>query len=677
MFFFSTLAAQGFTVDEDGSADNDSYNIEVTAQKRKEKVQDAAASITALQADDINDAGIDETQDIADYVPGMSTFNFSDTFSYYSMRGQTNFNSYSSPIGIYIDDVPAVSNANWTDVRLWNIEQIEVLRGAAGNLYGLNSTGGVINITTRKPDNYWTGGAKLGYGSYNSVNAGANISGPVIKDKLSFGVSGDYRRADSYIEEDGNDDRSGYFGGGRGQVRYTPFDRLELMVTVDGGHYDADYNTWTLADDDPYEIPSHNHDEYYKTTNTTESLKAVYSLDSFDITSVSALSQSDMEGNMELAFSSYGAGVSYYNDWMMECSAFAQELRFSSNSKKSPLTWLVGGFYKNNETEYDNVYVYSGVETQGADTELKQQTYSAFGEVAYTFFDALTVTPGIRYDYDSKEYKEANQAMDTTTGSVYNGAVDDSDNWSAVSPRLALDYKITNDLMVYTSVAQAHKAGGYASSGGVNSDAEISKFDPEDSTTGELGIKSAWLKNKVIANLAGYYTQIENMQVFTLDPATFMHIYSNAGQAVIYGVEAEFAVRPVRSVEVGVPLSYTFSEITEHEEESYEGNKVPLVPEYTAGLFAQYTHDLGIFVRGESNFLGKTYFDEANDKSQDAYMVVNAKLGYKQNHYTLSAYANNILSEEYYNYRVDGGMGTDFACVGAPRTLGLEASADF
>jgi iron complex outermembrane recepter protein len=98
------------------------------------------------------------------------------------------------------------------------------------------------------------------------------------------------------------------------------------------------------------------------------------------------------------------------------------------------------------------------------------------------------------------------------------------------------------------------------------------------------------------------------------------------------------------------------------------------VPEYTAGLFAQYNHSTGLFVRGEANFLGKTYFDEANEYSQDAYMVVNSKLGYKSGYVAVACYANNILNEEYYNYRVNAGAADDFAIVGASRTLGIEVS---
>lgn len=332
VFVSSNSFAQSFTVDESntGSKDDEAFNIDVTAQKRTEKVQDVPASITALNAKDIEEAGIEQTQDITAYVPNMVTFNnFMDSFSFYSLRGQTSRNNYSTPIGVYVDDVPIISSMYSSDVQLWNIEQIEVLRGASGNLYGLNSTAGVINIRTRQPDNYWTAGAITGYGSYNSFHVDTNVSGPIVKDTLYFGASGTYRRSDDYIEEEGNDDRSKWYGGGRGQMRYTPFDRLDISLTVDASHYDANYNSFTLVDSDPYKIDSHNHEDFNKGLSSNESIKIKYEYNTFNITSVTALSQSEMDGSQEMFMSG-----DYYYDWGLDSDRFLQEIRLTSNKKE-------------------------------------------------------------------------------------------------------------------------------------------------------------------------------------------------------------------------------------------------------------------------------------------------------------------------------------------------------
>jgi iron complex outermembrane recepter protein len=641
--------------------------VEVTAEKRTENIQDVAAAVSAIDAAEIEDAGIDETQDVADFVPNMATYRFSEGFSYYSLRGQTNFNSYSQSVGIYVDDVPVNSNCNFSDVNLWNIEQIEVLRGPAGNLYGLNSTGGVINIKTQQPDDYVTAGAKVRYGNYNAATVGGYVSGPIIEDTLYLGLSGDFRRADSFIEEKQNQDRSYYMGHLRGQVHYRPCDRLDLTLTVDGGKDYSDYISWTLDDDDPFDIPYHNHDEYSESITYNESLKAVYTLDGLEITSISALSQGDMEGEMEQAYNG-----TYYMDWGMDNNRFLEELRIASNNENCPLTWLVGAFYQNNEIGYDYKWVYNNADNKGDEVTIAQQTYSIFAQLGYTFFDKLTVTPGIRYDYDKKEFDD--DVFNVSTG-IDEGASDSAD-WSAVSPRLAVNYKVNDDVMIYTSIARAYKAGGYAVNGG-STDVDSEEFDPESSISCELGTKTTWFEKKLLLNMAAFYTLIDDMQSFYLVPSTQTYDYNNIGEAAIYGLEAEIGIRPIRELEIGLPLGWMYSELTKNADSDYKGNRAPLVPEYTAGLTAQYNHSSGFFVWGEANFLGKTYFDEANDYSQDAFMVLNSRIGYKTGYITVAGYVNNLIDEEYYTYLVDAGSPDAWARVGAPRTLGIEVSMQY
>jgi iron complex outermembrane receptor protein len=119
----------------------------VTAEKREENIQDVPASVTALSEIQIEDANIKSTNEIHTFIPNFTTFKLGNGgFSYYSIRGQTNFIQYSRSVGIYIDDVPVLIGDNTTDSRIYDIERIEVLRGPQGNLYGMNTAGGVVNV---------------------------------------------------------------------------------------------------------------------------------------------------------------------------------------------------------------------------------------------------------------------------------------------------------------------------------------------------------------------------------------------------------------------------------------------------------------------------------------------------------------------------------------------------
>lgn len=667
MLLSFAICAQDFTVDDSSnSSDEESFNIDVTAQKRTEKVQDVPASVTAIDAGEIKDGDVDDTQDVERYVPNMQIYDMGEIFSFYSIRGQTNSNTTSNPIGTYVDDVPSISNAYLTDMPLWGVEQIEVLRGPQGNLYGINSSGGVVNIKTRQPDNYWTAGADLSYGSYNAFEGKGNVSGPLIKDTLYFGLSGIYRRSDSYVEEEGNDDRNQWLGGGRGQIRYTPFDRLDLTLTAQSSYRDINYGYSTTEDDDPYKIDNKKYGEYSKTTAHTQSLRAQYSLDSFDILSVTGLANGKLESQNDYSSEAYD----YYVPAELKSNTLSEELRFVSNTKKSPFKWLAGFFYRGETQEYTDTatMIMSGYESESeTNTEINQKNYAAFSEVSYTLFNRLTLTPGIRYDHDQKDFEQE---------SAY-GNLDDSKEWNFVSPRFAVDYKLTDDALVYSSLAKGAKAGGFALTS--SSDVDNLQYDQEDIISVEAGSKTTWLGGKLMANIAGFYNDVDNMQIMVYNydsSGSGVFNYTNTSHATIYGIELELATRPIRGLELGVPVGWMSSNIDEHETKEYEGNRVPYVPEYTVGAFAQYTHRTGVFARGEITQLGKTYYDEANECSQDAYNVVNVKAGYKHEHFSLAAYCKNLLDKEYYTYKA-GASNNNLAVVGAPRTFGVQASTEF
>jgi iron complex outermembrane receptor protein len=662
------IVGQEFSIDDAGSEESESFDIEVTADKRTERMQDVPTSITAIDAQEIKDGGIDETQDVGDYVPNMHIYRSGVTTSFYSLRGQNNMNFLSNPIGIYVDDVPVLQTFASTDSFLWNIEQIEVLRGPQGNLYGLNSSAGVVNVKTRKPENYWTSGVHVSYGNYNTLGVQGNVSGPLVKDKLYFGLSGNYRRADSFVKEEGSD-RSSWIGAGRGQVRYIPFDRLELDLSAQTAHFDADYTTWTLADDDPYKVDEAAFDNYSKSTVHSQSLRGQYTLDGVDIVSVTGLNNGEMEAQANKFY------TTRYNGYAVDATSFMEELRLVSNNRKDPFQWLIGGFYMNGKQESESWAELTTYDIQtNTDGSLEEQSYAAFGQASYTLFDRFSITPGLRYDYNNKKVSQAYTSSTSTETSTLN----DEDSWSSLSPRLSLDYKITNDALIYGSVAKGYKAGGYVFYAYLSDDVDNIKYNPEENVTYELGTKTSWFGNKLKTNLALFASSIKDMQLYYYDTDASQGMYTNVGKTSIYGAEAEIGFRPIRQLELTMPVGWMKSTIEEHKTEDYEGNTVPLVPEYTLGFVAQYDHTLGFFMRGEANLLGKTYFDEANTQSQESYWVFNAKAGYKKENISLSGYVKNILNEEYYTYRVTAsGLDSDLATVGAPRTFGAEASLEF
>ncbi len=192
-------AASGFAKDQDADALS-LETITVTAQKQEENVQDVPASVSVVSDLQIEDARIFSLKDLHNYVPNYETYPNYSADGFQSIRGQSNLLSPS--VGIYIDDVPITLGYTNVQTSLFDIERIEVLRGPQGNLYGMNSAGGIVNIITKKPGNTFEAEVSAEYGDYNLNAYKAAVSGPVVTDKLFLGIAGSYQRRDSYIEED-------------------------------------------------------------------------------------------------------------------------------------------------------------------------------------------------------------------------------------------------------------------------------------------------------------------------------------------------------------------------------------------------------------------------------------------------------------------------------------------
>lgn len=647
-------------------------DVVVTAQKRAQKIQDVPASVTALGLKEIEDAGIKNTSDIYSHVPNLTSFGLASGgigFSYYGMRGQTNFNSYSNSIGIYIDDVPRLLSGNMTNSSLWEVDQIEVLRGPQGNLYGLSSSGGIINIKTRKPADEWTGKAGILLGNYDRKEYQAYISGPMIPDTLLVSFSGTNKSADCYVTEEGKEDREYEMTAGRARINWMPSDRFDLLFSGEIGEQDRDFAWFTLADDDPFTIPSHNYPEYDKSDYRILSLKMTYQAPLFDVVSITGHTDLDQEVDMEMF-----TGGAMHRVSEVPNTKTMQELRLVSNDEDAPFKWMVGGFYLDGTEEAGMLSEYGGMTTTDLDAETRKNTYSVFGQASYTFAEKLTVTGGLRYDYEEQEYTEHTQGVSMSTMAPYVMDYDMSDTWDSLSPRLSVDYRLQEEIMVYASAAKGYKAGGF-----VSSDAVDKKYDQEEVLSYELGMKTNWLNNRLIFNVCGFYTTADDLQTFYYD-AGYQFRYENTAKADMYGFETELIYKPLDSLRISLPVGYVHSEIKEHEIQSLVGNRVPLTPEYTVGLSVQYTHDSGIFLRGEYNVVGQTFYDEENEHGQDAYGLLSFKLGYNAEHFTVSAFINNALDEEYYTFMYDTadmGYAYDYAAVGAPQTFGVEVSFMF
>ena len=672
------------------------YGLEtmtVTVQKREEDIQDVPASVTALSDIQIEDAGIESTNEIHTFVPNFTAFELGGAgFSYYSIRGLSNFAARTGVIGIYIDDVPMITTY-LTDSKIFEIERIEVLRGPQGNLYGLNSEGGVVNIITKKPGNMWIGKATAGFGDYETQFYKASASGPMIKDKLFFGLSGMYDKQDEgYIDAGSYHPDTSELHAGRGQIRWTPNDDLDMTFSVTVETQDNGMGRFVLVDDDPFDIPDKNIDEIGNVDADTQSLRIKYRAPWFELTSVSARYSNKLDQIMGYDFSGMNLMSMRY---LGDDTNYSQEIRLSSLESDSPFKWLAGGYYFSGELIYGLTMIYdaavldpTGVTPPGlmtiedpTYTTLDTNTYAIFGQAGHTFFDKLTLTAGLRYDRDKKETDYYHQGF--TIFGMPPSEYKDSETWDAWSPKFIADYRWNPSVLTYVSAAKGYRSGGYAQSDADT--AENAKFDPEYAWSYEAGLKTNWLDNRIMLNAAAFYTKVKDFQVFRFNEL-LQPTYTNAPKATLHGFEAELLARPLKGLDIMASFGYLDTEFDENKDpfnpagpKDYTGNKLPLSPEYTASLSVQYRLSWGLFARAESNWFGDTYFDEANIHKQGGYCIVNGKIGYEKEHFDIYFFVNNIFDKEYYTFLFDDPMDPtkDLGTIGDPRTFGIQATVRF
>jgi len=649
--------------------------ITVTAQKQEEKLQDVPASVSVLDDLQIEDSRISSLKDIHHHIPNFETYPTYSGGGHQSIRGQSNHLSPS--VGIYIDDVPITHGYTGVQASLFDIERIEVLRGPQGNLYGMNSAGGIVNIITQKPGNTLKATGSAEYGNYGATAFKAAVSGPVVQDKLFMGIAGAHRLRDSYIDEDGAGTHKEKNTAGRVQIRWRPCANTDLLFTQSHENYDSDFDPWVVPAYGTFRIKNRGIEEGDDITDQIHSLRIRHRSPRFEVTSITARIDNEKYTIAGKDFTSGGDNLKHrvmtldnYN-WM-------QEVRVASADKNSRFQWLLGGFYLTGvQDSYYNMRRDTGV--QGAPTgiytndftttRIETNTASLFCRADYTFVDKFTLTLGLRYDYDERKtdfYHNKN--------GVVRGDYEDTTSWGNYSPRLTLRHRANDAVMTYISLARGYKPGGYHFV--LGDTADISQFDPEYAWSYEAGLKTNWFDNKIMANFCGFYSTVEDIQIMYVDPVTYEFAYRNAAESVLWGVELEAMARPIPGLQLMGSFGLLESEFKKHKETRYEGNAIPFAPRFNASLAAQYNSGYGLYARVEEVWHGKSYFGEDNVYSQSDYALTNAKIGYENEHVNVNVYVNNLFDKTYFTV-FNQASGVEKGVTGAPLTWGIQATFRF
>lgn len=681
------IATTQFVFGEDKS----SYQLEritVTAEKREADIQDVPAAISVLTEMNLEDAMIDNVDDVISEVPNMVIDHMAQGYSSVNVRGiNSSVFTRKNPVVVYIDGIPLDYQMPY-DADLVNVERVEVLRGPQGTLYGKNTIGGIINVVSKKPGNTYEAKATAEIGEHETYRLKAFVNGPLIKNKLFLGLSGDYYETRGFMKND--HPVQDYFDDeetrkAKAIFRWLPTDRIEvnLLARIDQRR---DGGGSKIAADTVRYHEFRNPGDKSDTDNISSGLNINYSGDFADFKSITTYSDTKTDFLMNRGFLNIG---SLDDAFETETDALTQELRIQSPDMDERLKWIGGLYYSRELRDHiDCSSVYDTVSSYGynlkfnwpGDTE--EETMAVFGQLTLPLPAKVDFTAGARYE---KTYKELNYRYEvsrtdtgaqmgedpfspgTTLPATYN--VDDE--WETVLPKGVLSWTPSPDAMIYASAAKGYLAGGFNAYG---NDKNKVKFDEQTSINYELGAKTAWFDNRLYLNSTLFYIDIEDMHVWST-PSPGVWVASNAAKAHSQGLEVEAKIRPAPGLDITAAVGLIQAEFDDYKKSSmdYAGKKLLNTPEYTFNLAVQYRHALGLFIRGEAEGYGKTYYDEANTFKRDAYIIYNAKIGYEGSNWDLYLYGHNLLDEAYFNTIYAYG-GTASYGVGEPRKFGIIAS---
>jgi len=672
--------------------------IIVTAPSLAEEAQRAPASITVLPREVLEAAGVETTADLGTRAPNLIVQEAGDRRSnIFSIRGLGNTPVAGTSVGLYVDGIP-YSDQRAAMIPLYDVEDVEVLRGPQNLRFGRSADGGAISVYTRSPGKAPSARASIQYGNFDTQIYEAAVGGPLGSDRVRLSLAGLESRRDGYIENtflhQSLDDRD--LLAGRGKLVFLLTPELQIALIGEAQHADEGATAFVLrGEPDPFRV-AYNIAGGQQTDAYLGALRVAYEAPHFYLTSLTARRTFDAEhSRFDLDFSPQDLLLlvdDHSNvDW-------TEELRLTSSEVENPWRWEIGTFFEDVATEpqaafqvNDTALVHAPPPTglglpftaPVADRQrahLHSRTFAGFGEIGTTAWAPFELSVGLRYQHDAVDMRRhhilAAPADDTSVVVVPPLHPDTAS--SAWLPQLTGAYRLRPLVLIYATMARGYRSAGFSH---LVDDAAAARFDPQRDWSWEIGFKGDWFDGRLGADLALFYILAHDFQVQRRSGFTSFRVL-NADQVTSRGVEAAVAAEPWPGVNATAAVGYTDARYNDFRlpdgGRRLDGNDIQLVPAYNFSLALQYRHRTGALMRVEYHGVGAYDFTEENVGGQDAYQLLDARVGWAGAHFGAYVFGKNLTDVTYFPFAVPGGPGGDFVVSpAAPRTFGMQVTATF
>lgn len=703
-------------------------DIVVTARRQSERLQDVPSAVTAFSSDTLYRNQTQTLGDLQAYVPNLSLHvgDASNAVIYLRGIGQIDSISFNDPgVGVYLDDV-YLGRVQGSFLEVVDPQQIEVLRGPQGTLYGRNTIGGAVKFTSEKPSPITEGYIAGAIGSYDERRLRGRLSGPLGSDQLLGSIAIASASRDGYTTNlnDGQSDGDKDLLAGRATLLYQPTDQFSANLTIDASQnrparsrtphretpiYSLNTGAMRPVIADPYTVDvTYNDLERLDTSGV--SLTLTYDSGPFTFKSISAYREMEYRTHLDLDASPDESFGIYDFETQDQTS---QELQILYRGDRLS---AVGGlfYFHENDTTFGGAvapdfFVDIGfilpfpLNSSGLRLS-DNESIAAYGQVDYELSERASLTVGLRYTHETKSTDNRGEfflpAVAPTAedmerlfgqGLGYGESGYQAEkSWDSFTPRIALNYKVSDDVLAYVSAAQGFKSGGF--NGRITTTAQ--SFDPETLWSYEAGLKSELFDGRARLNLAAFFQDYTDLQLsrFAADPVTgdFSSVFDNAGGAQFYGLEAEVSAQFSQALRFDGNLAYLHSEYTEYIDggvDISDQRELVNAPEWSGRAGLTYDASLGalgdLTLSGGAAYRSKTYLTVSSSEilAQDGYWLADASILFTPRNapWTVLLSGKNLTDEAYKEHAFDlsASPGVQLGYYGAPRTVSLDVRYTF
>jgi outer membrane receptor protein involved in Fe transport len=634
--------------------------IVVTADFRERPADELAASITVLESEAIEQLAVQHFEELVFFVPNLNWSGDGHRARYFQIRGVGELEQYEGApnpsVGFIIDDIDF--SGIGTIATLFDIGQIDVLRGPQGSRYGAQALAGLVYVQSTEPDDEWSGRVQLGGGQDDAMSGGLALGGPLTSDgTVRFRLSGHHHASDGFRDNAflGRSDTNGRKeSSARAKIAWDPTEDWQLKLTTMWSDIDDGYdafaidNSLTMLSDKPGRDAQ---------KSFGAAFKAVWSAsDRYGFTSITSVADSDIDFSFDADWGNAQSWAPFTYDFISvndrKRRTLSQEFRFTSGTDgrlfSDSTDWLVGAYFLKLEDDlatlnrgeyFDPLSGFADSLDDRFSSSFDASNVAVFGQLDVDVGEAGEIGLGLRVENRSTDYTDS-AGLQLDPGETMVGG------------ELSYRHSFDAGLAAYMSLSRGYKAGGFNL--GIVPDGRR-EFAQESMWSLESGLKALWLDGTLLFNGAVFYSWRNDQQVRTSvqltpnDPASFVFFTDNAAEGRIAGVETELRWLPAENWEFYASVGLLDAEFADFVDASgtLSSRDQAHAPNYTLAMGGMYRRGDGLFARLDLAARDEFYFDVSHDQKSESHALANARAGYETERWTAQLWVRNAFDENY------------------------------